>query len=54
MTGINVNGNAVVKRKRGRPRKYASDVSTAPTAALYGPEAAQSGDFSFHMLIFDL
>ena len=32
-TGINVNGNDVVKRKRGRPRKYAPDGSTPPAAA---------------------
>ncbi|XP_023767403.1 AT-hook motif nuclear-localized protein 10 [Lactuca sativa] len=45
-TGINVNGNDVVKRKRGRPRKYAPDGSTPPAAALHGPAAGQSGDFS--------
>lgn len=50
-TGINVSGSDVVKRKRGRPRKYAPDGSTPPAAtmtstALHSPAAVQSGDFS--------
>lgn len=38
--GITVSGNDVVKRKRGRPRKYAPDGGSVP------PAAGRSGEFS--------
>ncbi|KAI3747646.1 hypothetical protein L6452_10199 [Arctium lappa] len=48
--GMNVSSGDVVKRKRGRPRKYAADGAMPPAAAatmtLHGPSAAESGDFS--------
>ncbi|XP_024958833.1 AT-hook motif nuclear-localized protein 10-like isoform X2 [Cynara cardunculus var. scolymus] len=50
-TRMNVSGSDVVKRKRGRPRKYAPD-GPVPLAApmtsttLHGPSAPESGDFS--------
>ncbi|KAI3735573.1 hypothetical protein L6452_15079 [Arctium lappa] len=51
--GINVSGSDVVKRKRGRPRKYALDgpmplaaAATMTSTTLHGSSAAKSGDFS--------
>lgn len=49
--GFNVSGSDVVKRKRGRPRKYAPDgpmppAATVTSTTLHGPSAAESGDFS--------
>lgn len=45
--GMDTTGGEVVKRKRGRPRKYASDVSSAPVARIPpGESAAQASGFS--------
>lgn len=45
--GMDSSGSEVVKRKRGRPRKYPLDVSKAPAARPPATEAdAQAGGFS--------
>lgn len=46
-SGIDATGGEVVKRKRGRPRKYASDVSMSPTAMLPPVQGGgEAGGFS--------